>query len=260
MGLGFFNAYKAGISFGKDDMVIPGTKEKFVDDTREDWPRNIEQQYIDGLITQGEKYNKVVDAWAKCTDRVADEMMKQISSVADGRGDRPREAGQLDLHDEPFGCARFAGADEAACRHARPDGQAVGRDHRDADHLELQGRPDRSRVLQLDARRPQGSCRHGAQDRQLRLSDPPPGRRGAGRIISEEDCGTKTAITARPIIDAGEVIASLGVRVLGRTAADDVKDPATGAVIVKAGEEILETACREDREGGCPRKSASARC
>ena len=76
------NAYKAGISFGKDDMVIPTTKEKLVEETRE-LAKEYEQQYIDGLITQGEKYNKVVDAWAKCTDRVADEMMKQHLGGAD---------------------------------------------------------------------------------------------------------------------------------------------------------------------------------
>ena len=68
MQLGFHHAFKAGISFGKDDMVIPDTKEKLVGETRE-LAKEYEQQYIDGLITQGEKYNKVVDAWAKCTDR-----------------------------------------------------------------------------------------------------------------------------------------------------------------------------------------------
>ena len=80
MGLGFYHAFKAGISFGKDDMVIPDTKERLVEETRE-LAKEYEQQYIDGLITQGEKYNKVVDAWAKCTDRVADEMMSRISAV-----------------------------------------------------------------------------------------------------------------------------------------------------------------------------------
>ena len=152
MALGFTNAFKAGISFGKDDMVIPDTKEKLVDETAQ-LAKDYEQQYNDGLITQGEKYNKVVDAWAKCTDEVADEMMKRISGGREGR-ERPPEADELDLHDEPLGRARFARADEAARRHARPHGQAVGRDHRDADHLELQGRPDRARVLQLDPRRP----------------------------------------------------------------------------------------------------------
>src|SRR2546426_8997311 len=87
MALGFYNAFKAGISFGKDDMVVPTTKWKIIDKTRAD-AKEFEQQYNDGLITQGEKYNKVVDAWSKATDLIADEMMKQISSVekVDGGG------------------------------------------------------------------------------------------------------------------------------------------------------------------------------
>ena len=80
MGLGFYHAFKAGISFGKDDMVIPETKAKFVEQTN-DLVREYEQQYNDGLITQLEKYNKVVDAWSKCTDQIAKEMMDRISSV-----------------------------------------------------------------------------------------------------------------------------------------------------------------------------------
>ena len=74
MALGFYHAFKAGISFGKDDMVVPATKWKIVDKTRDE-AKEFEQQYNDGLITQGEKYNKVVDAWSKCTDAIADEMM-----------------------------------------------------------------------------------------------------------------------------------------------------------------------------------------
>src|SRR5436305_14369021 len=70
-------------------MVIPGSKEKLVTDTR-GLAKEYEQQYIDGLITQGEKYNKVVDAWAKCTDRIADEMMREISAVRK-QGDGGRE-------------------------------------------------------------------------------------------------------------------------------------------------------------------------
>ena len=80
MTLGFTHAFKAGISFGKDDMVIPDTKPKMVEDTSQ-LAKDYEQQYNDGLITRGEKYNKVVDAWAKATDRVAEEMMKRISAV-----------------------------------------------------------------------------------------------------------------------------------------------------------------------------------
>src|SRR5688500_8760112 len=80
MALGFRHAFKAGISFGKDDMVIPDTKVGLVDETRA-LVKDYEQQYQDGLITQQEKYNKVIDAWSRCGDKVANEMMKEISSV-----------------------------------------------------------------------------------------------------------------------------------------------------------------------------------
>ena len=78
MGLGFREACKAGISFGKDDMVVPDTKIKLIDETRHR-VREYEQQYQDGLTTDKEKYNLVVDIWSKCTDHVAAEMMKEIS-------------------------------------------------------------------------------------------------------------------------------------------------------------------------------------
>jgi DNA-directed RNA polymerase subunit beta' len=84
MGLGFRHACLAGISFGKDDMVIPAEKIKMVDQTK-GLVKEFEQQYQDGLITQGEKYNKVVDAWSQCGDRVADAMMKRISSTRSTR-------------------------------------------------------------------------------------------------------------------------------------------------------------------------------
>ena len=179
MALGFYHAFKAGISFGKDDMVVPESKWKIVETTRE-LAKEFEQQYNDGLITQGEKYNKVVDAWSKSTDRD-----RRRDDAARSR--RPRRtsegrdhAGQFDLHDGAFRRARFARADASARRHARPDGETVGRDHREPDHFQLQGRPLGARVLQLDARRPQGSRRHRLEDSELGLPDAASGRRGAG--------------------------------------------------------------------------------
>src|SRR4029079_14188617 len=79
MALGFHHAFKAGISFGKDDMVVPHSKRAIVDQTRE-LVKDFEQQYNDGLITQGEKYNKVVDAWSKCTEKIAEAMMREIAA------------------------------------------------------------------------------------------------------------------------------------------------------------------------------------
>ena len=73
--LGFKHAFKAGISFGKDDLVIPASKTQLIEDTK-GLIADYETQYSEGLITRGEKYNKVVDAWSKCTDKVAGEMMR----------------------------------------------------------------------------------------------------------------------------------------------------------------------------------------
>ena len=78
MALGFSWSTKAGISFGKDDMIIPDAKQRLVD-SAESEVKEFEQQYQDGLITRGEKYNKVVDVWSRCTDDVADAMMEEIS-------------------------------------------------------------------------------------------------------------------------------------------------------------------------------------
>jgi DNA-directed RNA polymerase subunit beta' len=79
MTLGFREAFRAGISFGKDDMVIPDSKWTIVNEVK-DQVAGFEQQYLDGLITQGEKYNKVVDAWSKCNDKVTEAMMATISA------------------------------------------------------------------------------------------------------------------------------------------------------------------------------------
>src|SRR5690242_2475114 len=80
MALGFHHAFKAGISFGKDDMVVPSTKWKIVEETKA-LAKDYEQQFNEGVITEGEKYNKVVDTWTECTEQVAKEMMKRISAV-----------------------------------------------------------------------------------------------------------------------------------------------------------------------------------
>ena len=147
MGLGFGQAAKAGISFGKDDLIIPVEKEELISRTQAE-AKEFEQQYQDGLITAGERYNKVVDAWSRCTDEVAGAMMKEISKQESGTSH------QLGVDDVALRRAWVAGADAPAGRHARADGQAVRRDHRAADHRQLQGRPVRAGVLQLHPRCP----------------------------------------------------------------------------------------------------------
>ena len=137
--LGYEQATRAGISIGIKDMVIPAAKGKLLDEANGE-VREIEDQYNKGLITDGERYNKVVDIWAEVTDRIADEMLRELGTE---RGDRragqhpARPVVQPHLHDGRLRRARLGPADPAAGRHARADGEALRRDHRDAHHGEL---------------------------------------------------------------------------------------------------------------------------
>ena len=179
---GFHYATRAGVSIGVDDMVVPQQKGKILGGAERE-VKEIQEQYASGLVTNGERYNKVVDIWSRTNDQVAKAMMDKLGAedVDDAKGaDGHAEVVQLDLHDGRLGRARLGGADSSARRHARPDGEAGRLDHRDADHGELPRRPERDAVLHLDARRPQGSGRHGVEDRELGLPDASSGRRGAG--------------------------------------------------------------------------------
>ncbi|MDX1717470.1 MAG: DNA-directed RNA polymerase subunit beta', partial [Anderseniella sp.] len=239
MGLGFYNAYKAGISFGKDDMVIPDTKEKLVNETRE-LALEYEQQYNDGLITQGEKYNKVVDAWAKCTDKVADEMMARISAVQvdeeTGR-EKPVNSIYMMAHSGARGSpAQMKQLGGMRGLMAKPSGEII-------ETPIISNFKEGLTVLEYF--NSTHGARKGLADTALKTANSGYLTRrlvdvAQDAIIAEEDCGTKNSITARPIIDAGEIIASLGSRVLGRTAAEDVLHPQTNEVIIPAGREITE--------------------
>jgi DNA-directed RNA polymerase subunit beta' len=239
MALGFHNAYKAGISFGKDDMVIPGAKVKLVADTRE-LAKEYEQQYTDGLITQGEKYNKVVDAWAKCTDKVAEKMMEEISSVKmDEATNRQKPMNSIYMmshsgaRGSPAQMKQLAGMRGLM---AKPSGEII-------ETPIISNFKEGLSVLEYF--NSTHGARKGLADTALKTANSGYLTRrlvdvAQDAIISEEDCGTQHYITTRPIIDAGEVIVSLGTRVLGRTAAQDVVDVSSGEVIVAAGREILE--------------------
>ena len=238
MGLGFYHAFKAGISFGKDDMEIPDTKLKLVEESR-DLVKEYEQQYIDGLITQGEKYNKVVDAWAKCTDRVADEMMARISAVR-----RDEETGR----EKPINSIYMMAHSGARGSPAQMKQLAGMRGLMAKPSGEIIETPIISNFKEglsvLEYFNSTHGARKGLADTALKTANSGYLTRrlvdvAQDSIITEEDCGTKNYITARPIIDAGEVIVSLGLRVLGRTTAEDLVEP-SGEVILAAGNEIME--------------------
>jgi DNA-directed RNA polymerase subunit beta' len=231
MALGFHHAFKAGISFGKDDMVVPASKWKMVEETQAA-VKEYEQQQNDGLITPGEKYNKVVDAWSKCTDRIAEAMMKEISAVrkeADGKRDRPINSIYMMAHSgargSPAQMKQLAGMRGAM---AKPSGEII-------ETPIISNFKEGLSVLEYF--NSTHGARKGLADTALKTANSGYLTRrlvdvAQDCIITENDCGTTAGIKVRAIIDSGQVVASLAVRILGRTTAEDVRDPANGNLVV----------------------------
>jgi len=239
MGMGFDYACRAGISFGKDDMVIPVTKDAIVHKTSE-LVREYEQQYNDGLITRGEKYNKVVDTWTECTEQVAKEMMKRISAV-----ERDAKTGR----EKPINSIYMMSHSGARGSPAQMKQLAGMRGLMTKPSGEIIETPIISNFKEglsvLEYFNSTHGARKGLADTALKTANSGYLTRrlvdvAQDCIVTEEDCGTKQGITARAILEAGEVTVSLGQRVLGRSAAENVKNPSTGKVVVKAGELIDE--------------------
>ena len=237
MALGFREAFKAGISFGKDDMVVPESKARLIAETEEQ-AKEYEQQYNDGLITQGEKYNKVVDAWAKCSDKLAEEMMAGISAVRkdeSGR-DRPINSIYMMSHSGARGSPTQM-RQLAAMRGlmAKPSGEIIES-------------PIKSNFKEglsvLEYFNSTHGARKGLADTALKTANSGYLTRrlvdvAQDSIITMVDCGSQRGISMRAIIDAGTVVASLGTRILGRTAAETLRD-LDGNVIVESGQMIVE--------------------
>src|SRR6202161_2499525 len=230
MALGFHHAFKAGISFGKDDMVVPRSKKLSVEKTR-DLVKEFEQQYNDGLITQGEKYNKVVDAWSKCTETIAEAMMKEISTS------RPAEKGAEAQVNSIFMMAHSgARGSPAQMRQlagmrglmAKPSGEII-------ESPIISNFKEGLSVLEYF--NSTHGARKGLADTALKTANSGylPRRLvdvAQDCIITDVDCGTTRGIKVRAIIDSGTVVASLASRILGRTTAEDVRDPAGHGVLV----------------------------
>jgi DNA-directed RNA polymerase subunit beta' len=238
MALGFYHAFKAGISFGKDDMVVPASKWKSVEDTRE-LAKEFEQQYNDGLITQGEKYNKVVDAWSKCTEAIADAMMKEISSVKKDTQGRDMQVNSIYMmahsgaRGSPAQMRQLAGMRGLM---AKPSGEII-------ESPIISNFKEGLSVLEYF--NSTHGARKGLADTALKTANSGYLTRrlvdvAQDCIITSEDCGTRGGIKVRAIIDAGTVVAPLAIRILGRTTAEDVKDPATNKMVVKRGTLLTE--------------------
>jgi DNA-directed RNA polymerase subunit beta' len=237
MALGFREAFKAGISFGKDDMVVPENKKKIIEQTSA-LAKEYEQQYNDGLITQGEKYNKVVDAWAKCSDKLAEEMMARISAVhKDDHGrDKPINSIYMMSHSGARGSPTQM-KQLAAMRGlmAKPSGEII-------ESPIISNFKEGLTVLEYF--NSTHGARKGLADTALKTANSGYLTRrlvdvAQDSIITMQDCGSTRGIRMRAIIDAGQIVATLASRILGRTAAEDLKT-LDGEIIVPAGTMIEE--------------------
>ena len=233
MGMGFTYACKGGISFGKDDLVVPRAKVSLVKWT-EDKVKEYEQQYLDGLITQGEKYNKVVDAWSHCTDNVADEMMKQISNTDPGH---PVNSVYMMAHSGARGSAaqmkQLAGMRGLM---AKPSGEII-------ETPIISNFKEGLSVLEYF--NSTHGARKGLADTALKTANSGYLTRrlvdvAQDCIVIEDDCRTKKGLTVRAVVEGGDVISPLSEQVLGRVVTADVTDPKTGKAIVKSGQIIEE--------------------
>ncbi len=227
MSLGFQQACKAGISFGKDDLIIPEAKRELVAQAQ-DQVKQYEQQYQDGLITQGEKYNKVVDVWSRCTDKVAEEMLKMIRSAAPGE---PVNAVWMMSDSGARGSAaqikQLAGMRGLM---AKPSGEII-------ETPIISNFKEGLTVLEYF--NSTHGARKGLADTALKTANSGYLTRrlvdvAQDAIITEEDCGTTRGLMTSAVVDGGEVIAPLADRILGRSAAVDILDPVSGEVVVRA--------------------------
>src|SRR6516225_558437 len=238
MNLGFTNAFKAGISFGKDDMVVPDNKWKVVDETRA-LAKDYEQQFQDGLITQREKYNKVVDAWSKCSDRLATEMMQRISTVKKDESGRDKPVNSIYMMSHSGARGSPTQMRQLAAMRglmAKPSGEII-------ESPIISNFKEGLDVLEYF--NSTHGARKGLADTALKTANSGYLTRrlvdvAQDSIITSYDCGSTNGIVMRAIVDAGQVVASLGSRILGRTAAQNVVSSETKKVVVKAGELIDE--------------------
>jgi DNA-directed RNA polymerase subunit beta' len=242
MALGFGHACRAGISFGKDDLLVPHAKHELVENAQAQ-VKEFEQQYQDGLITRGEKYNKVIDVWSTCTDKVADEMMKVMSKETG----RDVNSVYMMAHSGARGSAaqikQLAGMRGLM---AKPSGEII-------ETPIISNFKEGLTVLEYF--NSTHGARKGLADTALKTANSGYLTRrlvdvAQDAIVIEQDCGTDDGLTVKAVIEGGDVIAPLADRILGRTAALDVVDPLGGEVIVAGGELIEEESAEEIERAG----------
>ncbi|MDC0865051.1 DNA-directed RNA polymerase subunit beta' [Rickettsiaceae bacterium] len=239
MELGFKYAFTSGISFGMDDMVVPPKKTEFIEETTS-LVNEYEQQYLEGLITYGEKFNKVVDAWTACTDKVASKMMEEIA-VSDNDSSRTSQEGLNSIHMMAISGARGSAAQVKQLAGMRglmtkPSGEIIET-------------PIKSNFKEGLTVREYFNSTHGARkglaDTALKTANSGYLTRrlvdvAQDCIITDDDCGTSEGLEAKTIIEGGEIVVSLADQVLGRVVAIEAYHPVNGELLVSAGDLIDE--------------------
>ncbi|GAB6048848.1 DNA-directed RNA polymerase subunit beta' [Methyloparacoccus murrellii] len=244
MYMGFSNATRAGVSFGVDDMAIPARKEEIIA-AAEAEVKEIQNQYASGLVTDGERYNKVVDIWSHANDQVAKVMMEGLGTEVVVKPDG--SAGEQKSFNSVFMMA-----DSGARGSAAQIRQLAGM-------RGLMAKPDGSIIeTPITANFREGldvlqyfisthGARKGLADTALKTANSGYLTRrlvdvAQDLVITEEDCGTNDGLLMSPLIEGGDVVEPLAERVLGRVVAEDVLDPASQELLLTAGSMLDETA------------------
>jgi DNA-directed RNA polymerase subunit beta' len=246
--IGYRYSTEGGLSISIDAMIIPDKKWDILKQS-ENQVTEIGRQYTEGLITQGEKYNKVVDIWAKATDDVANEMMEAMKNAPSPSG-----------HEAPGFNPIFMMADSGARGSkdqmrqlagmrglmAKPSGEII------ETPIQANFREGLS-VLQYFIST--HGARKGLADTALKTANSGYLTRRLADVaqdcvVTEIDCGTMMGVEVEPLMEGGEVIQRLGERILGRYTIDEIVDPFTDEVLVKAGKEVDEAAVQRIENSG----------
>ena len=249
MTLGFENACKAGISFGKDDLIVPEAKKELVAET-EKQVKEFEQQYQNGLITSGEKYNKVIDIWAACDYKLTEEMMKGISKIDHGYMNSVFMMADSGARGSKAQMKQLAGMRGLM---AKPSGEIIERP------ITANFREGLSVLEYFISTH---GARKGLADTALKTADSGYMTRklvdvAQDVIVHAEDCGTSNGITVHAIYDGDEEVASLSSRIYGRTSCERIVDPVSGEVIVDINDLINEKQAEQLEKIGIERARQS---
>ena len=245
--VGFLAATQSGLSIGIDDLIIPSEKGQLVDQARADVIK-VEQQYLDGAITNGERYNKVIAIWSDVTEQIADAMFAEMDeSDPSGRNFNPvyvmADSGARGSKQQIRQLAGMRGL------MAKPSGEII------ETPITSNFREGLS-VLQYFIST--HGARKGLADTALKTADSGYLTRrlvdvAQDVIISEDDCGTMDGIDARAIVESGEIIETLRDRIIGRVTLEPIHDPITNDVIISEGKEITEELASDVQEAGIER-------